>query len=119
MGFEPTSGLNIEGLRRLRDTKAPIVPEREESVSGFSRSGLLRTAGLGPETMAAPLTTQQRKNMDKSDFVFPDRAPGPGSYPIGDRKHGGLAIGFSKGTKDEATVRRVVCKRYPDLPACQ
>jgi hypothetical protein len=50
--------------------------------------------------------------MPKSDFVFPERAPGPGSYPIRDRAHAHIALTFAKGTKDEAAVRRAVYKKF-------
>ena len=90
MTFKPTSGLTVRGVHDQ----------------------------AGRDVFAAPLTTKQRKGMSKSDFVFPDRAPGPGSYPIRDRQHGGLALGFAKGTADYAKVKSAVCSRYPDLPAC-
>ena len=50
--------------------------------------------------------------MSPSDFVFPERAPGHGSYPIKDRGHAQAALEFSKGTADEAAVRRAVCKKF-------
>lgn len=58
------------------------------------------------------LTMAQRRAMSPSDFVFPDRAPGPGSYPIKDRAHAAAALRFSEGTKDEAAVRRAVKKKF-------
>jgi hypothetical protein len=45
----------------------------------------------------AELDAAERKALPKSDFVFPDRAPGPGSYPVPDE------------------VRRAVHERYPDI----
>lgn len=35
----------------------------------------------------AKLTTKRRKMMSPSDFAFPGKAPGPGSYPVNDRAH--------------------------------
>jgi hypothetical protein len=35
----------------------------------------------------ARLTAAQRKNLPKSDFAVPSKAPGPGSYPIPDKAH--------------------------------
>lgn len=37
------------------------------------------------------LTAAQRKALPKSDFVFPSKAPGPGSYPIPDKGHAAVA----------------------------
>lgn len=62
------------------------------------------------------------KTLPRSSFVYPDKAPGPGSYRIDDRKHAILALAFAKrqGTQGSyAKVKATVCKRYPDLPACK
>lgn len=69
--------------------------------------------------IAAALTMPQRKNLSPSDFVFPEKAPGPGSYPIQDKAHGGYALQRSSGKPEEAKVRAVVCRRYSDLPSCK
>lgn len=58
------------------------------------------------------LTTAQRRSLPASAFVFPDRAPGPGSYPIPDRSHAVIALSLSSGTKDAAAVRRAVCAKF-------
>lgn len=66
----------------------------------------------------ARLTYQQRKRLPKSAFVFPSKAPGPGSYPIHDRRHAinALARVSQHGTPAEkAAVRRAVYSRYPGL----
>ena len=89
MTFKPTSGLTREGLRRI------------------------------PEANAATLTTQQRKNLSKSSFVFPDKAPDSGSYPIHDRTHAANALARASGKPEYAAVKRKVCSRFPDLPACK
>lgn len=88
MTYKPTSGLTRDGLRRI------------------------------PEASAATLSTQQRKNLPKSSFVFPDKAPDSGSYPIHDRAHAANALARSKGKPEAAAVKRKVCSRYPDLPGC-
>lgn len=43
----------------------------------------------------APLTAAQRKALPKSAFAVPSKAPGPGSYPINDKKHAGIAKGLA------------------------
>lgn len=115
--FKPTSGLSPRGVQRTAETTASLAPEREGGDSGLTRDGLRQSAGDGDVT-AAPLSTQQRKSLPKGDFVFPDKAPGPGSYPIDTRSRGGNALSRSSGKPEEATVKRVVCKRYPSLPKC-
>jgi hypothetical protein len=92
MSYKPTSGLTPQGLRTL-------------------------TASTSVQAKA--LTTADRKKLPSSSFVFPAKAPGPGSYPIGDREHGANALGRAKGTSDYPAVKRAVCSRYPDLPACR
>jgi hypothetical protein len=65
----------------------------------------------------AELSSQQRKNLKPSEFALP-----PDDYPIPDRQHAidALARVDANGTPAEkATVRRNVCKSYPDLPYCQ
>jgi hypothetical protein len=114
--FKPTSGLTSGGVKRAASKPSSITPETVGHETGLTAAGLRRVADL--EVEAAPLTTQQRKNLPKSDFVFPDKAPGPGSYPIQDRKRGGNALSRSSGKPEEATVKRVVCRRYPTLPDC-
>ena len=86
MTYEPTSGLTREGLRRI------------------------------PEATAARLSMQQRKNLDSSNFVFPDKAPGPGSCPIPDVAHAQKALQLC-GPRD--VVKRKVCAKFPDMPVCK
>lgn len=99
MTFKPTSGLTREGMRRISETSASAIPNID--------------------FRAAVLTTQQRKNLSKSSFVFPDKAPGSGSYPIHDRTHAANALSRASGKPEYAAVKRKVCSRYPDLPACK
>lgn len=58
------------------------------------------------------LSMAQRRSLPASAFVFPERAPGPDSYPIPDRGHAIIALGDSAGTKDAAAVRRAVCAKF-------
>lgn len=68
------------------------------------------------ETFAkATLDAKKRNSLSASSFVFPkDRR-----YPIHDRAHAANALARSKGKPEEGTVRRAVCKKFPDLPACK
>jgi hypothetical protein len=60
------------------------------------------------------LDMQQRRALSPNDYVFPDKAPGPGSYPIPDRGHAEAALRLAgrDGPEVEAAVRRAVCARY-------
>lgn len=60
----------------------------------------------------ARLNMAQRRAISKSDFVFPAKAPGHGSYPIPDRAHAAAALAYSKGTPQEAAVRRAVAAKF-------
>jgi len=64
---------------------------------------------------AAVLDAKKRKSLPKQSFAL----PGKRGYPIHDRSHAANALARSKGKPEEATVKRAVCKRYPDLPACK
>jgi hypothetical protein len=59
----------------------------------------------------------QRRALPKSAFVFPERAPDVGAYPIHDKKHAIAALHYAKGKKDWARVRATVLARYPGLAA--
>lgn len=64
----------------------------------------------------AELTAAQRNNLKPSDFAIP-----PDQYPIHDRAHAANALArvAQVGTSaEQAQVRRAVCARYSDLPAC-
>jgi len=61
------------------------------------------------------LTAAQRKALPLSDYVFPERAPGPGSYPIPDRAHAEAALSMvsQHGTDSEKqAVRAAVHKKF-------
>jgi hypothetical protein len=49
------------------------------------------------------LSTAQRAALPRSEFVFPDRAPGHGAYPIPDR---------AQGTADASAVRKAVKAKF-------
>lgn len=43
----------------------------------------------------AKLTMAERKALPKSDFAVPSKAPGPGSFPMPDKKHAIVAKGLA------------------------
>jgi len=67
----------------------------------------------------AVLTARARKNIPKSSFAVPEKAPGSGSYPIHDRAHAANALARASGKPVYATVKAKVCAKYPDMPVCK
>jgi hypothetical protein len=58
------------------------------------------------------LSTAARKALPSSAFVFPEKAPGSGSYPIPDRAHAVDALSRASGKPEEAAVRAAVCRKF-------
>lgn len=67
------------------------------------------------DLQAAVLTSKKRKSLPTQSFALPSKR----GYPIHDRAHGANALARAKGKPEYATVKRAVCRRYPDLPACK
>lgn len=63
----------------------------------------------------AELSAVDRRRLPRSDFCYPDKAPGPGSYPIPDEDHARDALSRSSGTPEEGHVRACVEKKFPDM----
>src|SRR5258708_3066354 len=64
------------------------------------------------------LSTEQRRQIPKSDFAIPDKAPEAGSYPINDKAHARNALSrvSQHGSPEEkARVRRAVAAKYPNI----
>jgi len=64
---------------------------------------------------AAALTSKKRKALSKGAFAIPEER----AYPIHDRAHAANALARSAGKPEEARVKRAVCRRYPNMPACR
>ena len=57
------------------------------------------------------LTIEQRRNLPKSAFAVPSKAPGPGSYPMPDAAHRSAAAelaGMHGSASDKAAVRKKI-----------
>lgn len=68
--------------------------------------------------IAKKLTVKARKHIDEANFAIPEKAPGPGSYPIHDLAHArnALARVSAEGTPEEKRrVRAAVYAKYPQL----
>ena len=61
------------------------------------------------------LSAADRRKLPKSGFVFPDKAPGSGSYPIHDENHARNALSRASGKPEEKKVRAKVIARYPEM----
>jgi hypothetical protein len=64
------------------------------------------------------LTYQQRKKIPKGEFVFPEKAPKGGSYPIPDKAHARNALARVSAfgsPAEKARVRAKVHAKYPDI----
>lgn len=57
----------------------------------------------------------QRRRLPRSAFAIPEKAPGPGSYPIPDHDHAVDALARSEGTPEESRVRSAVKRKFPDI----
>ena len=108
--LKPGSGESIKDEAKVMEALAQEIagehPQRDGESDADHQKRLLNEAVL---------TMEQRKAMPKSDFVFPEKAPGPGSYPIGDKGHAQAALGLSAGKPEEAAVKAAVYKRYPEM----
>lgn len=64
------------------------------------------------------LTTRGRKQIDPENFAVPEKAPGPGSYPIHDLAHARNALARVStfgSPAEKAKVEKAVYKKYPAL----
>jgi hypothetical protein len=110
----------IPSARVYHDTAADVIKhvgEMRPVREGASGGGVL-DALLDRRVQEAALTTKERKALPKGDFVYPDKAPGPGSYPIDTRKRAIAALSRASdpGNSGElSTVQAKVYARYPDL----
>lgn len=63
----------------------------------------------------ARLTAADRRALPKSDFAVPSKAPGPGSYPMPDKRHAGLAKGMAAKFASPAVEAKVDAKANKKL----
>jgi uncharacterized coiled-coil protein SlyX len=135
VGIEPTeegklaiekgefTGISIQGsgVRKLvekGDPKGAEGPDAKKcpSCGGTVKADVKTCQNCGHSFVSkAELTAAGRKKLPTGAFVFPKEK----RYPIHDKAHAANALARSSGKPEEATVKRVVCSRYPDLPACQ
>lgn len=66
----------------------------------------------------AKLSAGARKAMPKTSFAIPSKAPGPGSYPIGDKQHAANALGRVEqhgSPAEKKQVKAAVARKFPSL----
>lgn len=61
------------------------------------------------------LDAARRKALPSSDFAIPEKAPGPGSYPIEDKGHAIDAEGRAEGKPVQGRVDAAVHRKFPNL----
>lgn len=61
----------------------------------------------------AKLTMKQRRALPKSAFAVPSKAPGPGSYPIPDKKHKAIAAGLAGMHHASGSVKSAIHAKHP------
>lgn len=69
--------------------------------------------------MMAKLSTAQRKQIPKSDFAVPSKAPASGSYPINDKAHAQNALARASGKPVEGQVKAAVAKKFPGMASAK
>lgn len=63
----------------------------------------------------AKLSYKVRAKLSKSQFVFPGKAPGSGSYPIPDAAHARDALARSSGKPEHGAVVAAVKRKFPKI----
>jgi hypothetical protein len=107
IGFELEDAFN----KAREENERAIEANRSGDSQGYVRALARRDHYL----REAALSAKARGKLPSSAFVYPDKK----AYPVHDRRHAANALARSSGKPEEATVKAAVCKRYPDLPACQ
>lgn len=104
-------------LARATDDAVEVTdcPDCEDGVKDGGICPTCDGASWLPAMGESALTAPQRRSIPKAKFVFPEKAPGPGSYPIENLAHADDALARAKGTADEAAVKTAVYRDYPQL----
>jgi hypothetical protein len=73
---------------------------------------------FAPEVLEkARLKAKQRAALPSSAFAVPEKAPGPGSYPVTDRRHAVQALRLKghASPKDQKRIEAKVHSKFPDV----
>jgi len=66
----------------------------------------------------AELSSKGRKQLNKSQFAIPSKAPGPGSYPIPDKSHAQNALARVEqhgSPSEKKQVKAAVARKFPTV----
>ena len=105
---EDMSYTELDSLHR--STKMAII---------YRRNSALVPSMADRTPQEGKLTAAERASFPKKAFVFPSRAPGPGSYPIPNIHYAKLALNMAswseKGKEELPEILPIVLKKYPQL----
>jgi hypothetical protein len=97
--------------REIGDTTAMLDTGFRHDITALKT----KTAAVS-EVSKAPLTMQRRRGLKSSDFAIPEKAPGPGSYPIQSRHQAGIALALAAmHGEDLSRVQSAVYAKYPEM----
>lgn len=103
----------------MEDAIEKAVAENEKAIEANERgdtSGYITALSRRDHFLQeATLSYKAREKMPSSAFVYPAKK----AYPIHDRAHGANALARASGKPEYGTVKKAVCAKYPDLPACK
>jgi septum formation inhibitor MinC len=72
---------------------------------------------LYEELEKAKLKAKARAGLPKSTFAIPEKAPGPGSYPLPDKGHGEAALRLlhNASPDEQKRIKAAVHRKFPDI----
>jgi hypothetical protein len=72
---------------------------------------------LHGELLKRRLSAADRRAIPKGNFAIPEKAPGPGSYPVTDRKHGVAAVRLLHNAPpdEQKRIKAKVHAKFPDI----
>jgi hypothetical protein len=72
---------------------------------------------LHGELMKRRLSAADRRAIPKDKFAIPEKAPGPGSYPVGDKTHAQAALRLMHNASpaEQKRIKAKVKREYPDI----
>lgn len=113
-----------KGIKASEHFEAPSCPvegmdselfDLLDAIASIDYFEILEDRSFSEQEGLAVVSSKQRAKMAPAAFALPKKR----KYLIHDRQHAGVALGRAKGKPEEAAVKLAICKRYPDMPACQ
>jgi hypothetical protein len=65
------------------------------------------------------LSTKARKELPRSEYAIPEKAPGSGSYPIPDKRHAqaALRLEHNASPSEQSRIEAAVHREFPTVGA--